>query len=55
MKINSINTNTNFNKPNFKATLKINKVIDDLYSVTDNHNKNLFQKQINLFFTRCKK
>ena len=39
MKINSINTNTNFNKPNFKTTLKINKVIDDLYSVTDNHNK----------------
>ena len=49
MKINSINTNTNFNKPNFKATLKINKVIDDLYSVTDNHNKDLFQKHINLF------
>ncbi len=49
MKINSINSNTNFNKPNFKATLKINKVINDLYSEADNHNKDLFQKHIKLF------
>lgn len=48
MRINSINTNA-YTNPNFKATLKANEIVKDLYSYANNHEKELLQKNLNLF------
>lgn len=48
MRINSINTNA-YTNPSFKATLKANEIVKDLYSYANNHEKELLQKNLNLF------
>lgn len=48
MRTNLINTNA-YTTPSFKATLKANEIVKDLYSYANNHEKELLQKNLNLF------
>lgn len=48
MRTNLINTNA-YTNPSFKATLKPNEIVKDLYSYANNHEKELLQKNLNLF------
>lgn len=48
MKINSINANT-YSKPSFKAILRTNEIVNDLYSYSDNEEKDCLDKSKNLF------
>ncbi len=48
MRTNLINTNA-YTNPSFKATLKANEIVKDLYSYANNHEKELLQKNLNLF------
>lgn len=48
MRTNLINTNA-YTNPSFKATFKANEIVKDLYSYANNHEKELLQKNLNLF------